>query len=390
MATVKPPPASAPTLPLLLSPDQELIQRVVREFAEKELAPEAASIDRAARFPKPHFGRMAPLGLLGMFLPADQGGSGTDTLSFAVAVEEVARASGTDAALMILQNTVVHLLLSKSANEAQRTQYLVPGVAGTRIGATAIAEEAGGSSIEDLLTTATPTEDGGFELRGSKAFVATAGVADYYIVLARLAGAGPTFFLVPNDVSGLHFSAPESKLGLRGLPLAEMYLNRIRLGAEARLGEPGGALALLEEPLRLARLGVAAGLIGLTQAALEQSIDFAKARVQFGQAIVKFGAIRGFLADVQAELEAARATTYGAAALRDSGKEYEEEVLEARLLAHRIAVRGTRIAHKVHGGAGFMRDMPLERVSRDVRTLMHLWDAHDIARARLADHFLGR
>ena len=134
---------------------------------------------------------------------------------------------------------------------------------------------------------------------------------------------------------------------------------------------------------------MAAGLIGLTQAALEMSVAFSRTRVQFGQPIIRYGAIRGFIADLQADLDAARATAYGAAALRDAHKEYEEEVYEARLLAHRIAVRGTRIAHKIHGGAGFMRDLPLERVSRDVRTFMHLWGGHDITRSRLADHLLG-
>jgi alkylation response protein AidB-like acyl-CoA dehydrogenase len=374
-------------VPLLLTPEQELIKQVVREFAEKELAPEATAIDREARFPKDHYAKMAPLGLLGMFLPADQGGSGTDTLSFTVAVEEVARGSGTDAALLILQNTVVTHLLSRTVDAAQRDAYLGPSVAGARIGATALTEESGGSSLEDVLTTATERPEG-YVLRGSKAFVACAGVADYYIVLAR-AREGPTLFLVDASAPGLHFSEPESKLGLRGLPLAEMYLNRVAVPASARLGEAGQAMATLEEPLMLARLAVAAGLGGLTQAALESSIDFAKSRVQFGQPIVRFGAIRGFLADLQAELEAARATTYGAAALRDGGKEWAEQAFEARLLAHRIAVRGTRIAHKVHGGAGFMRDLPLERISRDVRTLMHLWDAHDVARSRLATRLLG-
>jgi len=376
-------------VPLLLSPEQELIKRVVREFAEKELGPEATAIDRSQRFPREHFAKMAPLGLLGLLLPAEAGGAGTDTLSFVVAVEEVARSSGTDAALLILQNTVVAQLLAQSGTQEQRTGILAPTLAGTRIASMAATEESGGSSLRDILTTAKAASGGGYTLRGSKAFVSLAGVADDYIVLAELPPRGPTFFVVPREAPGVHFSEPESKLGLRGLPVAEMYLNRVHLPESSILGQPGQAQAALAEPLHLARLGVAAGLIGLTQAALEQSIDFARSRVQFGQPIVKFGAIRGFLADVQAELEAARATTYGAAALRDSGKEYEEEVYEGRLLAHRIAVRGTRIAHKVHGGAGFMRDLPLERVSRDVRTLMHLWDGHDLTRSRLATHLLG-
>lgn len=375
-------------MPLLLSPEQELIKRVVREFAEKELGPEAAAIDRESRFPPDHHVRMAPLGLLGMFLPSEEGGAGTDTLSFAVAVEEVARVSGTDAALLILLNTTVTHLLHGTCTTTQRAEYLRPSVRGERIGAAGLVEESGGSSLADVRTSATPRA-GGYTLEGSKAFVALAGVADYYLVLAQVPAQGPTLFVVDRGAPGLFFTEPESKLGLRGLPLAEMYLNRVNVSETAIVGSVGQAQSHLHEPLLLARLGVAAGLVGLTQAALEQSFEFARSRTQFGQPIAQFGAIRGFLADVQADLEAARATTYGAAALRDSGKEYEEEIYEARLLAHRIAVKGTRIAHKIHGGAGFMRDLPLERVSRDVRTLMHLWDAQDIVRSRLAAHLLG-
>lgn len=375
-------------LPLLLSPEQELIKRVVREFAEKELGPEAARIDRESRFPRDHLSKMAPLGLLGLFLPSDQGGAGTDTLSFVVAVEEVARASGTDAAILVLVNPAVTHLLHRAASPEQRSRYLVPSVSGERIGAIAVTEEAAGANLSEVRTVATP-RDGGYVLRGGKAFVSLAGVADYYLVLAQIPGKGPTLFLLDRDTPGLNFSEAESKLGLRGLPLADMYLNRVRASNDAVLGEPGGALGLLEESLLLGRLGVAAGLVGLTQAALEMSIAFARGRIQFAQPIINFGAIRGYLADIQSQLEAARATTYGAAALRDSGKAYEEEVYEGRLLAHRIAVTGTRLAHRIHGGAGFMRDLPLERVSRDVRTLMHVWGGHDVTRSRLADHLLG-
>jgi alkylation response protein AidB-like acyl-CoA dehydrogenase len=189
---------------------------------------------------------------------------------------------------------------------------------------------------------------------------------------------------VPQDADGVHLGAQESKLGLRGLPVTDLYLNQVEVTADQVVGEPGSALDMLQEPLNLARLGVAAALVGLTQACLDSTIEFAGERRQFGQPISRFGAVRGMIADVQAELEAARATTYGGASLRDARKGYVEEVFESRLLAHRIAVRGSRIAHKVHGGAGFMRDLPLERYSRDIRTLMHLWDAEDISRSRLA------
>lgn len=369
---------------LLLSPEQELIKQVVREFSEKELGPQATAIDRESRFPREHYGRMAPLGLLGMMVPPESGGAGMDTLSFVVAMEEVARASGTDAAMLILQNAVVAPLL-QDAPHAEA--WLRPSLAGEKILAAALVEEAGGAGVKDLLTTATPRGDG-FRLDGSKAFVGLAGSADGYLVLAKLENQGPSLFIVDAKRPGLHFSRSESKLGLRGLPLADLYINRVEVGKDALVGAAGQALAALAEPLRLARLGVAAALVGLTQAALEMSLSFARQRVQFGQPIVKYGAIRGFLADLQADLDAARATVYGAAALRDSRKDHDKEVFEARLLAHRIAVRGTRTAQKVHGGAGFMRDLPLERVSRDVRTLMHMWDAHDVTRSRLADLFV--
>lgn len=363
------------------------MKKVVAEFAAQDLAPDATRTDRESRFPREHVGKMAPLGLLGMLVGADQGGAGTDTLSFVVAVEEVAKASGTDAAFMIHQNALVAPLLARLGSDEQRASLLLPALKGESLLGVAVAEESGGASYRQVRTRARPVGTG-WEVRGAKAFVSLAGHADAFLVLCN-AEKGPLFLVVPRAAKGLYFGPNESKLGLRGLPVAEMYLNDVQLLAEAALGEPGSGLPALEEPIDLARLGAAAALVGLTQAALEMTMEFAKNRVQFGQPIARFGAIRGMIADVQAELEAARATTYGAAALRDAGKPWKEEVFEARLLAHRIAVSGTKIAHKIHGGAGFMRDLPLERISRDVRTLMHFWDAQDIARARLADLLLG-
>lgn len=373
---------------LLLSSEQELVQRVVREFALGQLAPEATRIDRESLFARDHLAKFAPLGLLGMTLSAEHGGSGTDALTFLVSVEEVARASGTDAALLVLENAVVAPLLSRLGSDAQRAKFLAPVVAGRQWGAVAFTEEAGGTNLGEPLTIARRQGDG-WLLSGSKAFVAGGGVADWYLVLADIPGEGVSFLLVPSGATGLHVTPPESKLGLRGLPLTELYLNRVPLPADALLGKPGLAAQELESCLDTARLGVAAALVGLTQASLDAAFDFAKGRVQFGQPIAQFGAVRGMLADAQAELDAARATMYGAAQFRDGGRPYRRQALEARLLAHKVAVKGSRISQKVHGGAGFMRDLPVERYSRDIRTLMHLWDAHDIARSRLANELLG-
>lgn len=369
-------------VPLALSPEQELIQQVVREFAQKDLADDSTPMDREQAYRREHVEAMAPLGLLGLLLPEDAGGAGTDTLSYLLAAEEVARVSGTDATVLVLTNSLVTFLLHKAASDEQKEELLKPVLAGKRLIATAVAEEASGASYERIVTVLQPA-DGGFELRGSKNFVALSPLAETLTVLAR-APEGPTLVAVPADAEGVHAADPAQKLGLRGLPMTDVYLNRVPVPSDAVVGSAGKARDLLEEPLHLARLGVAASLVGLTQACLDSTIEFAQERVQFGKPISRFGAVRSMIADVQAELEAARATAYGAAALRDAGKAYEEEVYESRLLAHRIAVKGSRIAHKIHGGAGFMRDLPLERYSRDIRTLMHVWDAQDVTRMRLA------
>lgn len=373
-------------MPLALSPEQELIQQVVREFAQKDLAGDATPMDREQAYRRGHVEAMAPLGLLGLLLPEDAGGAGTDTLSYLLAAEEVARVSGTDATVLVLTNSLVTYLLHGHGTEEQKAALLTPVLEGKRLVSVAIAEEASGASYERIVTQLTPTDDG-FRLRGSKSFVAMTPLAETIAILAR-GPDGPTLVTVPSDAEGVHAAKPAQKLGLRGLPLTDVYLNRVAVAADAVLGDSGDALVILEEPLHLARLGVTAALVGLTQACLDSTLDFAQDREQFGQPIARFGAVKSMIADVQAELEAARATAYGAAALRDAGKEYEEEVYESRLLAHRIAVKGSRIAHKIHGGAGFMRDLPLERFSRDIRTLMHLWDAQDVTRMRLAGTLL--
>lgn len=371
-------------MPLLLTSDQELVQKVVRELAGR-LREDAAAVDRHAKFPRAHLEPMASLGLLGLLVPPDQGGAGTDTVTYLVAVEETAAASGTDAATLVILNAGLAHLLSRAGTPDQKARFLAPLLAGKQLGSLALTEEAGGSGLTELYTKAERQGDG-FSLRGSKAFVSFAPEADFYVVLAELANEGPTLFLVERSTPGTHAQPAGSTLGLRGLALGDLYLDRARVPGAALLGTPGEAFSLLKESLLLARLGVSAALVGLTKAAFDQSRAFAEKRIQFGQPILQFGAIRGMLADVQTELEAARATAYAAASLRDAGREFEEEVYEARLLAHRIAVKGTRIAHKVHGGAGYMRDLPLERISRDVRSLMHLWDAQDITRGRLAAH----
>jgi alkylation response protein AidB-like acyl-CoA dehydrogenase len=321
-----------------------------------------------------------------MLLPEDAGGAGTDTVSYALAAEEIAKVSGTDATVLVLANSLVTYYLSNVGHEAHRKELLVPALEAKRIVAVAVAEEAGGAAYDRMATQLVPAE-GGFTLRGSKNYVALAPLADTLLVLAR-GPDGPTMVAVDADAEGVHPAANESKLGLRGLPLTDVYLNRVAVAEDRVVGTPGKALTELEPCLELARLGTAAALVGLTEACLSSAIAFAKDRQQFGQPIARFGAVRAMLADVQADLEAARATTYAAAALRDARKPFAEEFHESRLLAHKIAVRGSRIAHKVHGGAGFMRDLPLERFSRDIRTLMHLWDAQDVSRSRLASLLL--
>lgn len=367
-----------------LTMDQELIRRTVREFAERELEPKAAELDLHSRFPAENMRKMAPLGLLGLVLPPEEGGAGGDTVSFCLAVMECARSCASSAFEMVITNGLIALPLWQTASAGLKGEWLPRIIAGEAIGACAIAEEGIGSA--GLRTTATPAK-GGFVLSGTKHFVANASEAHCFIVSAK-EGDQTALFLVPKAAKGVKVGKPPSTLGLRPVPLPDVHFQETLVPTDHKLAEGPGA-DVFRDAWALGKLGSGAISVGLAQAALERAIGFAQQRNQFGRPIAQFEAIQHYVAEMELETQAARALVLSAAGSRDDGKDWRPEVHAARLFAAKTATNATKLSIRVHGGAGYMRELPVERYARDARTLNHFGETLDAAKTIVGKRLLG-
>ena len=366
-----------------LTMDQELIRRTVREFADKELEPKSAELDLHSRFPAENIRKMAPLGLLGLIIPAEEGGSGGDTVSFCLAAEECARACASSAFEMVIANALIALPLSQTAPVGLKGEWLPRIIAGEAVGACAVAEEGIGKA--GIRTTAKATKSG-FVLNGSKHFVANATEAHMFLVSAR-EGDQTSLFLVPKAAKGVHIGRNPSTLGLRPIPLADVHFSDTLVPADHKLAE--GKAEAFADAWQLGKLGSGAISVGIAQAALERAIQFAQQRNQFGRPIAQFEAIQHYIAEMELETKAARALVLTAAGSRDDSKEWQPEAHAARLFAAQTATKVTKLSIRVHGGAGYMRELPVERYARDARTINHFGETLDAARTVLGKRLLG-
>lgn len=367
-----------------LTMDQELIRRTVREFADRELEPKSAELDLHSRFPAENLRKMAPLGLLGLLLPPDEGGAGGDTVSFCLAVEECARACASSAFEMVVANALIALPLWQTAAQGLKGEWLPRIIAGEAVGACAVAEEGIGKA--GLRTVAT-TAKGGFTLTGSKHFVANSTEAHAFIVSAR-EGNQTSLFLVPRAAKGVKIGKNPSTLGLRPIPLADVHFQDTLVPADHKLAEGPGA-DVFRDAWALGKLGSGAIGVGLAQAALERAVQFAKQRNQFGRPIAQFEAIQHYVAEMELETKAARALVLSAAGSRDDAKDWQPEAHAARLFAAQAATKTTKLSIRVHGGAGYMRELPVERYARDARTLNHFAETLDEAKTIVGKRLLG-
>ncbi|HVL48165.1 MAG TPA: acyl-CoA dehydrogenase family protein [Candidatus Thermoplasmatota archaeon] len=377
-------------MPFELTSDQEMIRGVVAEFAAKELSGKPAErIDRERRYPREVMTKLAELGLLGMLVPPEQGGPGTDAVAYAVAVEEIAKASGTTAAAVTVANALVAWPVAKYGSEAIRAKVLAPLLAGQALGAWALAEPASGSDLTAVQTRAEKSGDG-YTLHGLKSFVTGAPGADWFIVFAKVAGGdGLTAFVVPKDAEGLKVGPAEKSLSFKGLDMAQVYLHGVQVPSDMRLGDEGQGLAIATAAGDLHRLGVAAVAVGLMQAALDEAIGYSGERVQFRQKIREFQAIQWKVADMDARIRASRLLVFAAAARRDAGADAAADIAAAKLFAGESAKLVTQEGLRIHGGAGFMRDIPPERLNRDARATSVFGGTSEMSRALLASRLLG-
>jgi alkylation response protein AidB-like acyl-CoA dehydrogenase len=352
-----------------LTDAQRLATETFRAFANKEVAPRAAEIDRTDEFPRDLYRRLADLGLLGMTLPAGYGGAGADALTWTLCQEELARASAAVAHAQLLC-TILSELLLEHGSEEQRRRWLPAMARGEAICAIAQTEPGGGSDVAGLQTTARPATDG-WVLNGTKRFITAATVCDLAVVVATtdrsLGRDGIAMFLVEPGAPGFRRGGKDHVMGLHGVGTGELVFEDCRVPRSALLGSERGGFKRAMESLNVGRVGIAAQALGVAQAALDAALAYAKARVAFGRPIAELQAIQFMLADMSAQVEGVRLLVRRAAWLKDRGRAIARAAAEAKLVAAETAVQVTSDALQIHGASGYVTDFPIERLYRDAR-----------------------
>ncbi|NPA90047.1 MAG: acyl-CoA dehydrogenase [Chloroflexi bacterium] len=375
-----------------------MIRDAVREFAQNEIAPVAAHYDETGEFPMPIIRKMGEMGLMGIEIPEEYGGSGLDTLSYVLAMEEVAKADVATSTIMSVNNSLYGYAILRYGTEEQKEKYLVPVASGQAIGAYALTEPQSGSDAANMKTRAVLSEDGQYYLiNGRKSWITSGPVADYFILFAMTdpekGHRGVTAFIVEGDTPGLIRGKVEPKLGIRASATCELFFEDMKVPVENVLGEPGMGFKIAMSVLDVGRIGIAAQALGVAVAALEASVDWARQREAFGHKIGEFQGIQWKIADMKTRIEAARGLIYNAAMAKERAKETGErftlEASMAKLFASETAMFCTHQAVQIHGGMGYSKELPVERYFRDAKITEIYEGTSEIQRLVIARQVLG-
>jgi alkylation response protein AidB-like acyl-CoA dehydrogenase len=375
-----------------LSPQHQEIRRTVREFAEGRIAPVADELERKGEFPHEIIREAASLGLLGVPYPEDVGGTGLDSLAYAITIEELSRVSGSVGIIVSAHTSLGCNPLYLAGTDEQRERYLRPLASGQKLGAYGLTEPSAGSDSRGTRTRAHRDGDC-WVLNGSKRFITNAGVADIYIVTAvtdREAETGKiSAFIVEADAPGFSIGRMEEKMGLHASNTGELLFDDCRIPVDNLLGQEGEGDKLFLRTLDGGRIGIGAMALGLAQAAFEAASAYAKTREQFGKPIAAFQGVAFVIADMATELDAARLLVYRAAWLKDQGKPFSTEAAMAKLFASEMASRVTNAAIQVHGGYGYITEYKVERYLRDAKLTEIGEGTSQIQRLVIARNLLG-
>lgn len=370
-----------------LTEEQQLIQDMAKSFAQEQIKPFASEWDQKGIFPKQTLSQMGELGFLGMLIPEEWGGSGTGTLPYVLALEEVAAADGATSAIMSVHNSVGCVPILKFGTEQQKQQFLKPLAQGEMIGAFALTEPHTGSDAAAIKTRAVKDGDH-YILNGAKQFITSGYNAGMIIVFAVTdPGAGKkgmSAFLVPRDTPGYEVIRVEEKLGLHASDTCQIALTDVRIHESLRLGAEGEGLKIALANLEGGRIGIAAQAVGLARAALEEATVYAHDRVAFGKPIFEQQAISFRLASMATEIEAARQLVHFAARKKEAGESCLTEASMAKLFASEMAERVCSKALQIFGGYGYLKDFPIERIYRDARICQIYEGTSDIQRLVIA------
>lgn len=356
-----------------LGEDLRMVQKMAREFAQKEVAPHVAEWEQARAIPREVFRRMGELGFFALPFPEEVGGLGAGYLGYVVAVEEISRVSASLGISYAAHCSIGLGPIFLFGSEAQKSRWLGPCLRGECLASFGLTEPNAGSDAGGTQTRA-EWRDGRWVLNGTKCFITNAGLAGVVVVTAvtdpEASGSRRiSSFVVPADTPGFSVGQKYNKLGLRASDTAELVFSDCRLPADALLGERGGGFKQFLTALDGGRISIAALSVGIAQACLDAALPYAKTRVQFGQPIAKFQAIQFKLADMATEVELARLATYRAAWLKDNHRPFSKEAAMAKLYASEACVRAALQAVQIHGGYGYMDDYPVERYLRDAKLM---------------------
>lgn len=374
-----------------LTEDQQMFQKMVHDFATKEIEPIAARIDATEEFPSECIKKMAELGLFGVTFPEEYGGIGGDSIHLSIVEEEISRASAGIGAIYIASISLACYPIYKFGTEEQKKRFVMPQTRGEKLCAFSLTEPGAGSDITALETTAV-RQGNDYVINGTKIFITNGAEAGTILTFATIDKSkrhrGITAFIVERDTPGFSLSRKEDKLGIRASSTAELLYEDCRVPAKNRLGEEGQGFQVAMEAIDSSRIMVAAQAIGIARAAFEASLNFAKDRQQFGGPISNNQAIQWKLADMATFVNAARLLTYQAAYLKDKGLPFVKEAAMAKLFASEAAMNITTQAIQVHGGYGYTKEYPVERFFRDAKITEIYEGTSEMQRMTIAKNLL--
>jgi alkylation response protein AidB-like acyl-CoA dehydrogenase len=375
-----------------LTDEQIMIRDMVREFSRKIVAVTAMKRDETKEFPSDNFEKMSELGLMGMMIPAEYGGAGTDTISYVLALSEIAYSCASTAVVMSVHNSIVCESIYRYGTEEQKKRILPSLVSGKSIGAFALTEPQAGSDPVSQKTSA--VKDGDYYvLNGTKRFITTGKNAGLTIATANTDPSkkhkGISAFLVARGTPGFIVGKTEDKMGLRASDTTDLIFDNCRIHKKDLLGNEGDGFKIAMTALDCGRIGIAAQSVGVAQAALDAAVKYATEREQFGQLISKFQGLRWMAAEMATEIEAARQLMLSAAAMKDRGEKFTLQASMAKLFASEMVNRITGKALQMHGGYGFIKEYPVERFYRDARVFTIYEGTSEIQKVVISNHIFN-
>jgi len=374
-----------------LTDEQKMIQKMVREFAEKEIESVAAELDQKEEYPTEILKKMASLGLLGIIIPPDYGGAGADTISYSLVVEEISKKCASTGVITSVHNSLVAWPIMKYGNDDQKKKYLPILAKGEKIGAFAGTEANAGSDLGAMESTAVLKGDH-YIINGTKTFITSGSEAGILIVFAitdKAAGTkGISAFIVENDMEGFSVGSIFEKMGIKAAHTAELIFEDMKVPKENLLGNEGEGFKIALSTLDGGRIGIGAQAVGIAQATLEKCISYAQEREQFGKKLSRFQAIQWMIADMATQIEAARLLVLQAAYTKDQGLRFSKEAAMAKLYASEMCMDAVIKGVQIHGGYGYTKEYPVERYFRDAKITEIYEGTSEIQRLVIAANLL--